>query len=153
MPDQKISADPVNASPSTQAALAGIDPGIDVSLNYRFTQAALKFWLGVDSGILQFSVAASTTLALVPATHLPGCTIVLGGSGALYSGNAATLGDGYTCKIINDTGSDITVPVLTGGTNRYDVIGHTKISAGGSASLEIYSRSGTRYVHVSGTTV
>lgn len=100
--------------------------------------------------VAQVAVAASQTLALTSAHH--GATIVLGGSGATVSGSATALGDGFVCKVVNDTGADWTVPALTGGTSRFDAAGHTKVLAGGSAGIEIYTRSSTRYVHVAGTT-
>lgn len=98
----------------------------------------------------QVTVAASATHALVAGNH--GATIILADAGATISIDAATLGDGFVCKIINDTGSNWTVPTPTGGTLRFDVAGHTLIAAGGSGALETYTRGGTRYVHVVGTT-
>lgn len=97
----------------------------------------------------QFVVAASTTLALT-ATHNGG-TIILGGTGATVSGNAATLGNSFSIKIINDTGSDWTMP-LTGGTIRPDIIGHTKITFGASGGIETYTRLAVLYIHLFGST-
>ncbi len=101
--------------------------------------------------VVAVTVAASTTLALTLAHH--GSTIILAGSGSTVSMNGGTLGDGFVCKIINDTGADWTVPTPTSATLRFDSAANTKVSAGGSAGIETYTRASVRYVHVAGTTI
>jgi hypothetical protein len=113
-----------------------------VKVNANFTE--------LYGPIAQFTVAASGTLALTLTHH--GSTIILAGTGATVTINGTTLGDGFACKVINDSGADWTVPTPTGATLRFDAAGQTKISVGGSAAFETYTRSAVRYVHVSGTT-
>lgn len=64
MPDQKISADPINTSPTASASLAGIDPGVNSALNYRFQKDGVLSWLGLTT-ITQSTKTANYTLALV----------------------------------------------------------------------------------------
>lgn len=119
----------------------------DRSATISQVQAAL----GITTTVPQFTVAASGNLTLVFATHQGG-TIILAGASATVTINATNLGDGFVCKVINDSGADWTVPTPTGGTLRFDVSGQTKILAGGSGAFETYTRGGTRYVHVVGIT-
>lgn len=152
MADVKTSAEPLLASPSSQTALPAIDPGTDPTKNYKVTRAELMKLLETIP-LKQVQVAAGITLNLTVAAHM-GATIVLAGVGATLSIDAATLGDGFACKVINDTTEDWTVPAPTGATRRWDDggDGHTKVTVWGSCSLETYTRAGTRYLHISGTT-
>lgn len=150
MADAKISADPLLSAPSNQTAIPAIDPGTSPAANFRMTRTEVMKWLETLP-LKQVVVAAGQNLALTVADHM-GATIILGGAGATLTINATALGDGFSCKVINDTGADWVVPAPTGGTLRWDVNAGTKVSAGGSASLETYTRAGTRYVHISGTT-
>lgn len=105
----------------------------------------------VTDPVPQSVVAAGQTLPLTRAKH-QGTTVILGGTGATISLDAAAEGDGFCVRIVNDTGADWTVPAVAGATLRFDTAGNTAIAAGGSASLETYTRDGTRYVAISGAT-
>lgn len=150
MADTKISEMTTLSAPSSQTAIPAIDPGTNAAVNYKLTRTELMTLLETMP-LKQVVVSAGNSLALTVSAH-NGATIILGGAGATLTINANNLGDGFACKIINDTGADWTVPSVTGGTRRYDASGHTKVLAGGSASLETFTRSGTRYLHISGTT-
>lgn len=52
MPDQKISQDPLLASPTTSARVPMIDPGTDATKNYQVAPAGAKTWLAVGSSDL-----------------------------------------------------------------------------------------------------
>lgn len=146
MADEKASvhAEVTPGATTSFLVIDGVTPA-----NKRVDYDTLAATLG---HVPQFEVATGNTLALTKATH-QGATIILGGASATVSFNATTQGDGFAVKIINDTGGDWTVPTFTGGTNRYDFSGHTKIVGGGSGALEVFTRGGTRYVHVSGATI
>lgn len=165
MPDQKISADPLLATPSGTAALAGIDPGTDATKNYRFSLSSLQTWLNTSqyvtttaltaaqvAAVPQFERSTTGALALTRTTH-QGAEITLSATGATFSFSATTEGAGFTFLVRNRTGAALTVPTFTGGTREYALAAaHTQIKSAGNASVTVYSRNSTLYVEILGDT-
>lgn len=150
MPDQKISADPVLSAPSAQTSVPAIDPGTNAALNYRLTRAELMALLNTVP-LRQVLVSAGATATVGAGDN--GATFILAGAGATISYDAAARGDGFTFTVIEDTGTDWTVPAFNGGAKRYDQnAAHTKVAAYGTAGFETYSRGGVRYVKITGST-
>ena len=141
-----ISALPLDSTPATATTVVPAYQGVDTS-NIKIDRAGVLYWIG---RLDEVTVGASTTLPLTYADH-QGKSIILSAAAAAYSLNATTQLTGFACEIINRTGSAYTIPAVTGATLDLTAT-HTKIASDGSASLTLYTHSGTIYARVRGDT-
>ncbi|WP_207418925.1 glycosyl hydrolase family 28-related protein [Roseomonas haemaphysalidis] len=116
-------------------------------------QAATKQY--VDG---QFTERRLATLLLAAATTVTyaahNARMLIANAGASLSLSWANTGDGFSCVVVNRSGTDLALSLtgFTSNTAPTNVDGFTRIRAGGIASLMIYSPDGgtTKICHLSG---
>lgn len=145
MPSIAISALTLSSTPASTLVLPGFQSS--GTANPKVDRAGMLFFLG---RLDEITVGASTSLALTYTLH-QGRAIILGGTAAAFTLNATTELTGFACEIINRTGSAYTIPAITGATHDLTST-HTKIAINGSASLTLYTHSGTIYARFRGDT-
>lgn len=136
---------------------ADVKATVDAAVSRAFVLPG--FGTAVDARVAtaQQTVAApvsvtSGTRALAAADL--GLDFILAAASTGISGSATSLGNGFTINLINESGSNYTLPTLTGATNRYPLgASHTQLAANGEARLLIYTVGATRYARWSGDTV